>query len=59
MNAYLIVCGKKKFAVNADNMMEAEEKLAEELGDHDYGRCTFVQLDSMSRLDDDDEITFI
>lgn len=35
MNQYMVVCNGKRFATNADNMMEAETKFIETYGEFD------------------------
>lgn len=59
MNGYVIVYGDKRYATNADNMMEAEDKLFEFLEHSDLGMsCQVDQVESLDALRDDPNTTF-
>lgn len=58
MNAYLISCEGKRYATNADNMMEAEEKLCEYLETEEIGKCQFIPVESMDFLASSADILF-
>lgn len=59
MNGYVMDFGGKRYATNADNIMEAEEKLFEHLGNVQLEMsCKTHQVESLETLDGKDEINF-
>ncbi len=59
MNGYMMEVSGKRYATNADNLMEAEEKLFEHLGNvHPDIKYKIYQVDSLDSLNSKDEITF-
>lgn len=60
MNSYLITCGDKVYATNADNLMDAEEKFEYEYGDEYMSNKTRVRLietvEEMGQVRVDEEI---
>lgn len=59
MNRYLIVFGEKHYVTNADNMLEAEEKVFEHFGDVDNNiMCKVSKIESLDCLDKKDETIF-
>lgn len=60
MNGYVMVCGEKRYATNADNMMEAEDKLFEFLENNNLEniKCNISQVESLENLRDNNEIVF-
>ncbi len=59
MNGYLMEYGGKRYATNADNVMEAEDKLFIHLGDvFQTMRLKISQVESLESIDGKDEITF-
>lgn len=59
MNGYLMEVGGKRYATVAENLMEAEEKLFEHLGNVDYSvRLKTTRIDSLETLNGKDEINF-
>lgn len=59
MNGYVMEYQGKRYATNADNLMEAEENLFEHLGTVDYSvRLKTARVDSLENLKGKDEIHF-
>lgn len=59
MNGYVLEYGGKRYATNADNSMEAEDKLFTFLGDIDLGKsCKIIQVESLDSLRADTEVIF-
>lgn len=59
MNGYVMECRGKRYATNADNIMEAEEKFFTHLGNVDLDvKCKITQVDSLEALNDKTEIIF-
>lgn len=57
MNGYLMQVGGKRYATNADNLMEAEDKLFERLGNVNL-KVKITQVDSLETLSDKETIIF-
>ncbi len=58
MNAYILSHGGKRYATNADNMMEAEDKLIDYLEVSDLLECQIVPVESIELLEGDESIIF-
>lgn len=58
MNTYLIAHGGKRFATNAENMMEAEDKLADYLELEELQKCQVILLESMDVVKGKDDIIY-
>lgn len=59
MNGYVMECRGKRYATNADNILEAEEKLFTHLGNVDLNiSCKISQVDSLEALNDKKDIIF-
>jgi hypothetical protein len=59
MDGYLMEYGEKRYATNADNLMEAEDKLFALLGIiNPEMRCKTSRVESLEALVDKNEIIF-